>query len=497
MLSIRQSDFWWFCVEPGVGLADPYESLPTCDTMWFYNCSQGQGGYLVPKGCIGNEEAVDVPTTVPEAELRSRISAEGRWVTRPSWRHRRILCQERSGGTNSAAQRPAWDGSSSPELPGTGWSSRRQPLPSSGTARPRRAATRQPHEQHTASEPGPGRGGAAGGGEAARTGRCRAGGAGPGPGGLERAVAAAVGERSGYGGMASSQGKNEPRFADWMAALPDSICSTPLTNLAIPGRAAPAFPPLRRREQVGRCPPSAPRDRGGGGKWRRDSRRRCRSASPPGWSRSGNRCRGSGAVRGASAVLGAGHPGGRCGAACRALRPGRHTAGTRPRVGGAPAATSSLPDFLCFFIFHFFFLSSEVRAVSWPRRGGGWPWWVGCVALVPCPVCWPRCPPGSSDAEAALVSLELPWGKRPLLASFAQQLLVLQRFVTPAEDLFKSIAAVSLELVFCSRKLCFHSLLQLMQAVAHLLLLHCVFCCRLGILGVKLHSLLSVGTQHL
>lgn len=265
MLSIRQSDFWWFCVEPGVGLADPYESLPTCDTMWFYNCSQGQGGYLVPKGCIGNEEAVDVPTTVPEAELRSRISAEGRWVTRPSRRHRRILCQERSGGTNSAAQRPAWDGSSSPELPGTGWSSRRQPLPSSGTARPRRAATRQPHEQHTASEPGPGRGGAAGGGEAARTGRCRAGGAGPGPGGLERAVAAAVGERSGYGGMASSQGKNEPRFADWMAALPDSICSTPLTNLAIPGRAAPAFPPLRRREQVGRCPPSAPRDRGGGG----------------------------------------------------------------------------------------------------------------------------------------------------------------------------------------------------------------------------------------
>ena len=39
--------------------------------------------------------------------------------------------------------------------------------------------------------------------------------------------------------------------------------------------------------------------------------------------------------------------------------------------------------------------------------------------------------PGSAGAEAALVSLELPWGKRPLLASFAQQLLVLQQFVTP------------------------------------------------------------------
>ncbi|KAK2521184.1 hypothetical protein Q9233_011174 [Columba guinea] len=34
--------------------------------------------------------------------------------------------------------------------------------------------------------------------------------------------------------MASSQGKNELRFADWMAALPGSIHRTPLTNLAIP-----------------------------------------------------------------------------------------------------------------------------------------------------------------------------------------------------------------------------------------------------------------------
>ncbi|KAH0520591.1 PI-PLC X domain-containing protein 3 [Microtus ochrogaster] len=36
--------------------------------------------------------------------------------------------------------------------------------------------------------------------------------------------------------MASSQGKNELKFADWMATLPESIHSIPLTNLAIPGR---------------------------------------------------------------------------------------------------------------------------------------------------------------------------------------------------------------------------------------------------------------------
>lgn len=38
------------------------------------------------------------------------------------------------------------------------------------------------------------------------------------------------------GAMASSQGKNELRFADWMASLPESIQSMPLTNLAIPGK---------------------------------------------------------------------------------------------------------------------------------------------------------------------------------------------------------------------------------------------------------------------
>ena len=42
--------------------------------------------------------------------------------------------------------------------------------------------------------------------------------------------------------MASSQGKNELKFADWMATLPESIHSIPLTNLAIPGRRAEALP---------------------------------------------------------------------------------------------------------------------------------------------------------------------------------------------------------------------------------------------------------------
>ncbi|EQB79065.1 hypothetical protein CB1_001954009 [Camelus ferus] len=40
--------------------------------------------------------------------------------------------------------------------------------------------------------------------------------------------------------MASSQGKNELKFADWMETLPESIHSIPLTNLAIPGRRAEA-----------------------------------------------------------------------------------------------------------------------------------------------------------------------------------------------------------------------------------------------------------------
>ena len=40
--------------------------------------------------------------------------------------------------------------------------------------------------------------------------------------------------------MASSQGKNELKFADWMATLPESIHSIPLTNLAIPGRRSEA-----------------------------------------------------------------------------------------------------------------------------------------------------------------------------------------------------------------------------------------------------------------
>uniref|UniRef100_A0A8C1YMU7 Phosphatidylinositol-specific phospholipase C, X domain containing 3 n=1 Tax=Cyprinus carpio TaxID=7962 RepID=A0A8C1YMU7_CYPCA len=35
--------------------------------------------------------------------------------------------------------------------------------------------------------------------------------------------------------MASSQGKSELRYADWMSSLPDTLHSIPLTNLAIPG----------------------------------------------------------------------------------------------------------------------------------------------------------------------------------------------------------------------------------------------------------------------
>lgn len=67
--------------------------------------------------------------------------------------------------------------------------------------------------------------------------------------------------------MASSQGKNELKFADWMATLPESIHSIPLTNLAIPGRRAeaadgalgvrstcPALLYLPRSGNLPRCP---------------------------------------------------------------------------------------------------------------------------------------------------------------------------------------------------------------------------------------------------
>lgn len=39
-----------------------------------------------------------------------------------------------------------------------------------------------------------------------------------------------------YGTMASSHGRSDLRFVDWMASLPQSMHTIPLTNLAIPGR---------------------------------------------------------------------------------------------------------------------------------------------------------------------------------------------------------------------------------------------------------------------
>lgn len=43
--------------------------------------------------------------------------------------------------------------------------------------------------------------------------------------------------RFGAGGsMASSHGRSDLRFADWMASLPQGMHTIPLTNLAIPGR---------------------------------------------------------------------------------------------------------------------------------------------------------------------------------------------------------------------------------------------------------------------
>lgn len=42
-----------------------------------------------------------------------------------------------------------------------------------------------------------------------------------------------------HGSMASSRGRSDLRFADWMSSLPQSMHSIPLTNLAIPGRCSP------------------------------------------------------------------------------------------------------------------------------------------------------------------------------------------------------------------------------------------------------------------
>lgn len=49
-----------------------------------------------------------------------------------------------------------------------------------------------------------------------------------------------IGARS--GSMASSHGRSDLRFADWMASLPQSMHTIPLTNLAIPGRFLPGSP---------------------------------------------------------------------------------------------------------------------------------------------------------------------------------------------------------------------------------------------------------------
>lgn len=57
-------------------------------------------------------------------------------------------------------------------------------------------------------------------------------------------VGAGTGRRSVVhgGSMASSHGRSDLRFADWMASLPQSMHTIPLTNLAIPGRCSFPLP---------------------------------------------------------------------------------------------------------------------------------------------------------------------------------------------------------------------------------------------------------------
>jgi len=60
-------------------------------------------------------------------------------------------------------------------------------------------------------------------------------GAGTGPGELSLVQGAS---------MASSHGRSDLRFADWMASLPQGMHTIPLTNLAIPGRCFFPLPPV-------------------------------------------------------------------------------------------------------------------------------------------------------------------------------------------------------------------------------------------------------------
>lgn len=140
------------------------------------------------------------------------------------------------GGADPPRPGPAAAPSAAPAVLGAGSppSARAQP---GGAARPT-APRAGPEGSHAAPRGG-------GGGSAGGERRCQAGGAralrGCG-GGSGRDWASWSERRRQYSGggsssssMASSQGKNELLFADWMAALPDSLHSTPLTNLAIPG----------------------------------------------------------------------------------------------------------------------------------------------------------------------------------------------------------------------------------------------------------------------
>ncbi|CAF88493.1 unnamed protein product [Tetraodon nigroviridis] len=54
--------------------------------------------------------------------------------------------------------------------------------------------------------------------------------------------------------MASSHGRSDLRFADWMASLPQSMHTIPLTNLAIPGRFLLGSPqrPFKRKRKIKR-----------------------------------------------------------------------------------------------------------------------------------------------------------------------------------------------------------------------------------------------------
>lgn len=188
------------------------------------NHRQGQGGSAEAQG---HQPQAGAPTAIPGTDC----APGGALLPAPG--------PGRGAGARGGADqpRPGRDAARSPDPRGT-WGGIAHRVYGPSPAVPSVAPRSVPAPRALTPRRGEVAGARRGGGR-----RCQAGGArarrGCGSGGGRGRDWASWSERrrrySCGGSMASSQGKNELLFADWMAALPGSLHSTPLTNLAIPG----------------------------------------------------------------------------------------------------------------------------------------------------------------------------------------------------------------------------------------------------------------------